>query len=510
MKEYLKQYLLPKEFGGKNYNCSICKKDFIVRKDSKSGNRCTLSICSKCKYNLTIINNYGSLEAYSKVLSNRAKNRVITEEYREKISKSVKDNWANGLMDSVSKSVANNWKEKSIEQKKLKSENIKKGLKEGNKFRQENISSKREELEKELNTHLLSFSEGAFKYELDPSLTTIEKYVKILDLKVYKIANLSLLKEDDFLKIKEETKPLNFSNKEKELVNYIKSIYDGEVVENDRGVLNGKELDIYLPEKNLAIEFNGLYWHSDTIGLKKGEIPSKSARLYAKHRHLEKTNACKEKGVRLIHIFEDDWDLRSEVVKSILYLQLSPPKEKIFARKCIIKELDSKTYRNFLETNHLQGYSPANIRLGLFYKDKLVECIGVKKGGTHSKEDELVRLCTIPYTRVLGGFSKLLKACNVNKLYSYVDAATFNGFGYEKSGFTVDKINPPVYFYTMQSQRFPRNRFMRKNIENMYNQNKLKYWNPNETEEVNMYKNGFGKIWNCGTIRVKYENKENN
>lgn len=77
-------------------------------------------------------------------------------------------------------------------------------------------------------------------------------------------------------------------------------------MKNDKKVLNGKELDIYIPSKNLAIEYNGLYWHSDKATLEKNDIPNKETRMYAKYRHIEKTKLCKEKNIRLIHIFEDD------------------------------------------------------------------------------------------------------------------------------------------------------------------------------------------------------------
>jgi G:T-mismatch repair DNA endonuclease (very short patch repair protein) len=68
---------------------------------------------------------------------------------------------------------------------------------------------------------------------------------------------------------------------EREVYEFILSLYNKEIIRNDRTVLNGKELDIYLPDYNLAIEFNGLYWHSeDYVG---------------KNYHLNKTIECEKK-----------------------------------------------------------------------------------------------------------------------------------------------------------------------------------------------------------------------
>ena len=78
-------------------------------------------------------------------------------------------------------------------------------------------------------------------------------------------------------------------------------------------------------------------------------------------------------------------------------------------------------------------------------------------------------------------------------------------FYVKKLGFKIIKQNGPTYFYTQGSQREPRYNYMRKNIEKLYNKKVLKYWNPQETEEINMYKNGFGRIWNCGTYKVRYQ-----
>ena len=126
-----------------------------------------------------------------------------------------------------------------------------------------------------------------------------------------------------------------YSNKEKELVEYIKSIYNGKIIENDRTILQGKELDIYIPEYNLAIEFNGSYWHSDTFKNKSY--------------HLEKTKSCKEKEINLIHIFEHEWDMNKDACKSIVYNILHNTNKNI--DNIILKEIDNKIYNEFIQEN---------------------------------------------------------------------------------------------------------------------------------------------------------------
>lgn len=293
------------------------------------------------------------------------------------------------------------------------------------------------------------------------------------------------------------------SKGEIELQNFLKEL-EIDFLVNDREILGGKELDIYIPSKKIALEFNGLYWHSDADKTGKNIFPSKEERSIAKNRHLEKTKLCEKLGIRLIHIFEDDWNFRKDILKSILKNALGKPSKKLFARKCDLKEIDLNTYRDFLQENHLQGFSYADLRLGLFLENELVQCIGVNTKGTHSKEAELVRMCVKKGYSVQGGFSKLLKHTNLKKMISYVDRGIFSGTGYKAIGFKVVKYNDPVYFYTKGHKRIPRYTFMRKNIERNYKAGKLAFFDPKLLEADNMYANGYSRIWNCGTIKVEW------
>ena len=201
-------------------------------------------------------------------------------------------------------------------------------------------------------------------------------------------------------------------------------------------------------------------------------------------------------------------ELRKDIVKDIISQALGTNYIKVYARKCELKDIDLNTYKNFLNQNHLQGYSWADFRKGLFLEDELVEVIGIRTKGNHSKESELVRLCTRKGLKVLGGFSRLLKSFG-RSLISYIDVSTFSGGGYDAVGFRIVKKNPPVYFYVnlITSSVEPRYTYMRKCIERKFKKGELKYWNAKETEEINMYKNGFARIWNCGTYKVFWDPK---
>ena len=151
----------------------------------------------------------------------------------------------------------------------------------------------------------------------------------------------------------------NCSYNEKEIVDFIKSIYNGEISENNRSLIHPFEIDIYMPELKLAIEYNGDFWHTEGQGKGEGY-------------HIGKTEKCLEKGVRLIHVFEHEWDNKKRIVKDIIKSAFGIYDRKIHARKCIVREIDQKTSNDFLEENHLQGGDNSSIRYGLYYHDELV------------------------------------------------------------------------------------------------------------------------------------------
>lgn len=286
---------------------------------------------------------------------------------------------------------------------------------------------------------------------------------------------------------------LTISAEEKLLSDFVASLVGlDNIIKNSYSILDSrKQLDVYIPNNKLAIEFNGIFWHS---------IERKT-----KNYHIEKTLECKEKGIRLIHVFENDWRNKKEIVKSIISSALGIYKEKIYARKCIIKELSENEYKDFLNSNHIQGYCRAKIKLGLFYNNELVSCIGISRlrYSKNEEEMEVIRFCNKINTKVIGSLSKLLKHSNIKNLISYVDLNYFDGSGYEKCGFKLLSRTDPDYFYVKNNlfETLSREKCQKKKLQKLLGDK----FDPNLTETENMLNNGYLKIYGCGNLKYKLE-----
>lgn len=285
------------------------------------------------------------------------------------------------------------------------------------------------------------------------------------------------------------------SKEEIELLSFIKTIYQGEIQTNVRNIIPKGEIDIYLPDLNIGIEYNGLYWHSER---------SKKSKYY----HLDKMKKSQTVGIRLIQIFSDEWLNKKDIVKSKLQSIISSNKSsKIFARKCIIKEISPKDKNDFLNKYHLQGEDRSQIKLGLFYNNILSGVITFSKprislGGNSNQNNiyELSRYATSSY--IVGGLSKLIKYFknnyNLSQIYSYSDNrwTDSNNNMYIKSGFIITKQSNPNYYYT-------KNYLTRIHRYN-FNKFKLKQMGAdvvNNTEFEIMEKLGYSRIWDCGSTK---------
>lgn len=269
----------------------------------------------------------------------------------------------------------------------------------------------------------------------------------------------------------------------------LNSLSDINVEYNNRSIISPQELDLYFPDHNLAIEVCGLYWH--------GENSSGKNRNY----HYNKMINCYEKDIRLITIFEDEINDNFDIVTSRILQALGKPKRRIFARKCTVSILDSKTTNKFYKDNHIQGPSTALERWGLYYEKELV-CVGSlgKIGRAHTSSSttiELKRFCTLPDTSVVGGVGKIFKHMkkyainnNYTLIKSYCDMRYGNIFkpvyevlGFELSGFTK---YTPHYF---KAQKRYRNYSLRKTPEERLTK---------KTEWELRQDQGYDRIWDCG------------
>lgn len=279
------------------------------------------------------------------------------------------------------------------------------------------------------------------------------------------------------------------SNFEIEVFEYIKSLIDSDIIRNDRKIIHPYELDIAIPDKKIAIECNGVFWHSEQQGKDKKY-------------HLQKYQKCASNNIRLMHISDYIWYAKSNIIKDIIKKSLGTTDNIIYGRKCVIKDVPYGVAVKFLTDNHLQGPSPHTYAYGLYYNNELVSIMTFSTARfTNKAEYELCRFCNKLGTSVIGGFSKLLKHffknINCKSLISYCDISYFSGNLYRDNGFTFSHRSSPNYKYFKINKTplelYSRNKFQK------HKQNKLlEKFDDSKSEYNNMLMNGFDRIWDCG------------
>lgn len=288
--------------------------------------------------------------------------------------------------------------------------------------------------------------------------------------------------------------PINnhISDFQNQIIQYISSIYNDEILINKK---NGKyEIDIYLPKLKIGFECNGLWWHSE---------------IYReKEYHINKINYFKNENIKIINIWEDWWKIKNNIIKSIIDNKLNLTKYKIYARKTKIKIiLDEKCVKDFLNNNHIQGYIPSKIKIGLYYNDELISIMTFGKmrialGNKNSNENdwELIRYCNKLNYRVCGGASKMfkyfIKTYNPSEITTYADLSISNGDLYKKLNMNYISTTSPNYSYFNKDIGIRLNRFnFRKDIlvKNGFDKNK--------TEHQIMNERHYYKIYDCGNLK---------
>jgi len=284
------------------------------------------------------------------------------------------------------------------------------------------------------------------------------------------------------------------SNEEEELVNFLREIYNGEIITSDRSLLKGSEIDIVIPDLKMCFEYNGLYWHSE--------------KYKDKNYHSNKTKEAKKQGYTLYHIFSDDWNLKNKIWKSRIKHLLGVTEHKIYARKCVVKEISSQIKNKFLEENHLQGKDKSSFRFGLFFNNELVAVMTFGKSRFNRNIDwELVRYACLNNHSIVGGFSKLLTAARKKlkngTIVTYADNSYSDGNVYLTNGFVAIASYPAGYKYTKDMMK-------RENRLNFTKQRlKAKYKDKNfagMTEKDICESLGYTRIWDCGTTTYVLDN----
>jgi hypothetical protein len=252
-----------------------------------------------------------------------------------------------------------------------------------------------------------------------------------------------------------------------------------DVIGTGSGKLGRRQIDIFIPKNNLAIEINGLYYHQNN-----------------KTRHKEKLDLATDKQIKLIQFWDYQWNSKQDICKSIINNFIGTNK-KIYARKCEIKVVSFQDYSIFMNNNHMHGVATASIRYGLYFDDILVSCIGFGRSRYSKKHSwELIRYANILNTNVVGGFSRLLnhfKSNNMGSIISYCDLMLFTGNMYEKSGFTCLGNTNPNFFYFKGFAIKSRESMQKHKLATI-----LKDFDPELTANQNLLNNGWSKVWNCG------------
>lgn len=290
---------------------------------------------------------------------------------------------------------------------------------------------------------------------------------------------------------------IHISGQEIQLQNFVKENYNGEIKLNNREILNPYELDVYLPNLKLAIEFNGLYYHSE--------------KCVENNYHRKKTELAEKNNIKLIQVYEDDWLFKQDIVKSRI-LNLLGKSEKIYARKCEIREInDNKLIREFLEKNHIQGYIGAKIKIGIFYKEELVSLMtfgNLRRSMGQKSIDgsyEMLRFCNKMNTAITGGASRMLKyfieKYNPIEIISYADRSWSTGNSYFKLGFDLVEKTQPNYYYIINKER--KYRFL-------FRKDKLikDGFDPNKTEREIMLERKIYRIYDSGHLKFVYKQKK--
>jgi len=492
--------------------CDICNniKDIQYRRynnNVKNQNFYTCSLsCSQIKIKNTKLKNHGdknfsNIEKRKLTCKNKYNNEVYKNIEKRKITNINKYGYEHVIMnEKIKKQRLNTYINRYNFSHPMKNTNIliKKRKTSMDKHGYENYTNKEkmlstvthnniELLKKKYNINILSYDNKEYTIQCDKGHNYQINYGVLQKRKLYNTTLCTVCN------------PINDKNSdmEEQVRNFIIDNYKS-IIEKSRSVIPPYELDIHIPELKLAFEFNGLYWHNELYKDKKY--------------HLMKTELCEEQGIQLIHIYEDDWLNKQEIVKSMILNKLHKTPNKIYARKTKIKEVvDNKLIRKFLVDNHIQGFLGSKIKLGLFFNDELVSLMTLGKrrvamGKKTNKEGEyeLLRFCSKRNTNIVGGANKLfkyfIKNYVPNTITTYADRSWSQGDLYKQLGFETNGKTEPNYYYIIDRKRYHRFGFRKDRLIN-------DGYDPNKTEHQIMLDRGIYRLFDSGNLKFTYIKK---
>ena len=333
------------------------------------------------------------------------------------------------------------------------------------------LSSKKEAEDFINNNYSEKTTVSQFANDINVSYTTGLNYIRRYNLEEYFYFNS------------------NTSQPENDIIEYLKSKGIENIIQSDRNILDGKEIDIYLPDYNVGIEFNGDYWHSE---LRKED----------KYYHYNKSTIAISKGIFLYHIFSHEWSDEEKRIRILNHLGniLHLNENKIYARKCMIREVDVTEKNSFLSENHIQGKDNSTIKLGLYYNDELVSLMTFCYPRFSKKYNwELSRFCSKHNYNVIGGASKLFKYFVNNYMkdgeviVSYSDIAKTTGKIYNILNFEFVNDASPNYIWWKSDSDY-----------------KTRYQCQMKNEKEIMYSQGYVRVYDCGNKVWIYKKETRN
>ena len=308
----------------------------------------------------------------------------------------------------------------------------------------------------------------------------------------------------------EDIVEIGYSHMEGEICELIRAANPNLTIQqNDREQIKPYELDIYMPELHLAIECNPTSTHNSS------KQPFGDDRPLSWTYHKMKTDMCEKNNIMLFHIFGYEWTNKKEIIESMVRNLVGAHRNRIFARKCNLKEVSYNEAKNFLIENHRQGNSNSSIRMGLYYQDKLVSLMTFSKrratiGAESDGEYELVRFCNKLNTTVVGGASKLFKHfvddINPVSVVSFSDRAHTRGNLYKILGFQELRRSEPGYVWVHEKTDVAYNRVntQKHRLKKFLNDDSIDL---TQSETHIMENHGYVKVFDSGTITWAWTRK---
>jgi hypothetical protein len=289
-----------------------------------------------------------------------------------------------------------------------------------------------------------------------------------------------------FFKLGFTTDPLRKSKEEKVLYEFIKTFHfcQNNISLRSLGSSSFKMLDIYIPELKLAFEYNGIYWHSEEY-----RNPNY---------HLEKTLECEKLGIRLIHIWEDDWQNNESLMKHKIKALLGKEDKKVYARKCQVVIPTKEQKRIFYTQNHIKGNGGGSIDYALAFENELVAMITFKATEQGHDLNRYATSCSVP-----GGFSKLLEYFKRNndwkRIYTFADRSWSQGNVYLKNGFSLVEEQAPTFYGIENCVRVNRLNYTHENLQKRFPDLKGTQFQIMDQADIQ-------RIWDCGQLKFELVN----